>query len=459
MIDVYLVTPDLAPLAADFLGDHIRLVEIERNGAAFVVPPPRPDWNARALITDPDQADAVSGAASVAGFAGIPVLAVAATEPQALARALLTLLSDARREAEEDAAEARAAAALLRKESQALNRQFRSVENFLHALGNPEYSVALSWPAGPSVIELAEGQTLTQKLPVNVLGTAAADLWLPEGLLTPDALEIQLLDTAGNAYGLSPLLPAAGAGAGWLRFVLPEPVNSLPADCSLRMTWAGADTLAIGLGLPVPDVAFAAHAGTLAQPATLALRLWKSLPGVRLPPVTPLTPSGQMTGLQAGALILPSALPAPAIFSQPSSATDFMAVEFWHKEDAVFIHPSASGAVCAIIRDIEVGSVTHLSALVNVGHDRSPVLNFAIGAAPQGAVDADGYWQRRLGPWLTGLPPRAWGEAHCIPVEPVEGRMDILLAVTLAGGGPNDMSWGMFRGFRIGQQLPEDLPL
>ena len=36
-----------------------------------------------------------------------------------------------------------------------------------------------------------------------------------------------------------------------------------------------------------------------------------------------------------------------------------------------------------------------------------------------------------------------------IPQERIEGRADILLAASLATDGPNDMSWGLFRGFRI----------
>ena len=58
-----------------------------------------------------------------------------------------------------------------------------------------------------------------------------------------------------------------------------------------------------------------------------------------------------------------------------------------------------------------------------------------------------------------GLPPHGWSQAHCIPVEPIVGRADILLAVSLASDRPNDLSWGLFRGFRIALRNTDSLAL
>jgi hypothetical protein len=355
---------------------------------------------------------------------------------------------------EEDAGSARLSAAILRSENQSLEENLKSVENFLYTLGNPRFMRALSWDPIGAMISLRAGGTLTQRLPTGAASIAAIDLWAPAALQEDIArLECRILCASGRSVMLATAPALAGVDAGWLRFALATPLPGPEQDCILQLRWNGAGPCVLGLGQAVPDPSFSAQTeGEDGQDHVLALRVWKSLPGVHLPEATA-PGSGKNPAISRDAnFIAPSELPRPELFAFPPQAGDHITTAFWENEDAILVHPSRHGPVCAMIRDVDLSSLSHISALVNVGHPRAPSLNFSVGVAPHGLVDEDGYWQRRMGPWVHGLPSHGWSQAHCIPVEPISGRADILLAVSLATDQPNDMAWGLFRGFRISRR-------
>lgn len=384
-------------------------------------------------------------------YATLPVVELDPAQPDAggaeLIRLLIAEIATARRQL----GEARAVAARLRTESVGINARLREIESLLDSLGNPQLSNALSWQPTGAMLPLESGQSVQQALPLNMVSLSAIDLWFPQVIMPMiDHLAVQVEDAAGQAYSLQAASPDMGLETGWLRFCLPEPVAGVGRDYRLRLAWSGADSISLGLGLAVPDPRFAAVLNTgETQEQTLAIRVWQSLGGVRLPPCTPTLSSGRAVSTRQAEFVAPSALPAPELFALPLLATDHVSTAFWEKEDSILVHPSRSGPACAIIRGVDLAGLSHVSALVTVGHVRAPSLNFAVGVAPHGLVDEDGFWQRRIGPWITGLPARGWGQAHCIPVEPIIGKADILLAVSLATDVPNDLSWGLFRGFRF----------
>ncbi len=286
---------------------------------------------------------------------------------------------------------------------------------------------------------------------MNAVGLAAIDLWFPE-VVTPSigALAVRVEDASGQVHPLQPAGPEMGLETGWMRFILPQPIPGVGRDCRLRVEWSGDSTISLGLGPAVPDQRFRACATDGPAPdETLALRVWQSIGGARLPGCAPLISAGQAVSIRDAQFVSAGALPRPELLASPLQASDHVSTAYWRKEDMILVHPSRSGPCCAIIRNVDLAGLSHVSALVTVGHDRAPHLNFCIGVAPHGLVDQDGFWQRRMGPWVTGLPARGWAQAHCIPVEPITGRADLLLAVSLAGDVPNDFSWGLFRGFRF----------
>lgn len=235
-------------------------------------------------------------------------------------------------------------------------------------------------------------------------------------------------------------------GSGWVRFLLSGAVAGDARNCTLVVQNAGPAKLSVGMGMRTPDARFAAQGEGMPGDQVIALRVWKALAGAEIPDnraAAVIDPRWEMTAR----FLTPSSLPRPEVFALPSSAQDYVTADFWENEDAIIVHPSRIGPVCAVIRDVPLQGLRQLTAVVTVGHAQAPTMNFAIGVAPHGALGRDGYWQGCLGPWLHGLPPHGWAQVHCVPAQSIE-RADIFLATSLTQDLPNDLSWGLFRGFR-----------
>lgn len=378
------------------------------------------------------------------------------SRPEAGSADVMRLLMGELQASRRQAGEARSVAAQLRSECIDLKTRLREIENLLYSLGNPQLSSALAWQPTGSMQVLASGSSIAQALPMNAVSLSAVDLWFPQVIMPEiDGLSVTVEDASGEVHSMQAVNPEMGLETGWVRFCLPEPLGGIGRDCRIRVTWTGSGELSIGLGQPVPDHRFRATLDVGVSPdETLALRVWQSLGGVRLPSCAPAFASPRAVGIREAEFVRPSVLPAPELFALPMTAGDHVSTAYWENEDAILVHPSRSGPACAIIRGVDLAGLSHVSALVTVGHVRAPNLNFAIGVAPHGVVDEDGFWQRRIGPWVTGLPARGWGQAHCVPVEPITGKADLLLAVSLSTDVPNDLSWGLFRGFRFGRFDP-----
>lgn len=404
------------------------------------------------------QKKALKAALSDGPFSKVAVFELDPGEPRTFSESVISLLLGELNSARREIGEARLAAARLRTESMGTTARLREIETLLYTLGNPQLVNALSWQPTGQMLHLGAGQSLSQFLPVNAVGLTAVDLWFP-GVVMPmiDAFSVMLEDASGAIYPMQAAQPDMGLETGWLRFTLPEPVEGVGRNCKLHIEMTDDSSLTLGLSQPVPDPDFrATGAGGPLADETLALRAWQSLGGVRLPSCSPKISGSQAVSIAESKFVPASSLPAPEIFARPLQAADHVSTAHWENENAILVHPSRKGPVCAILRDIDLAGLSHVSALVTVGHARAPSLNFAIGVAPHGAVDEDGYWQRRMGPWVSGLPAQGWAQAHCIPVEPITGRADLLLAVSLAADVPNDLSWGLFRGFRVSRGASEE---
>lgn len=445
----FLVDDRAAAFARDLLPENVQVQIVDcddRSGAGL--PDDRPVLGALSLA---GQGDALRARLAESPLAGLEVIELDPDRPETATAMLIGLLAAELSASTRHAGEARLSAAQLRAENIAVKTQLRDIENLLYSLGNPQFSNALSWQPTGRLLPLGPGQAVTQALPMNAVSIAAVDLWFPEVVLPIiERLAVEIEDAAGTALRLQATSPDTGIETGWIRFALPEPISGPARDCRLRIGWTGKGAITLGLGLAVPDPRFRATVSAGPAPEeTLAVQVWKSLGGVRLPPCAPAVSSGLAVSVREARFVPAAALPRPEIFASPPLASDHVSTAYWENEDAILVHPSRVGAVCAILRDVDLAGLSHVSALVTVGHSRSPNLNFAVGVAPHGAVDEDGFWQRRMGPWVAGLPAHGWAQAHCIPVEPIAGRADLLLAVSLASDSPNDLSWGLFRGFRF----------
>ena len=395
---------------------------------------------------------------SESGHHGLPVIEVDPDQPELLADRVTALLVERLQRSETAAAESRESAALLRRENISGAVRFREIESFLHALGNPHVARSLHWEPSGALTELAAEGSVSQLLPLNIVSITAIDLWLPERVHAQKCeLQVLLQDSTGDAHALAEIPDEMRIGSGWVRFALPTAVQGDARNCALVVRNLGPARLVVGLGMRMPDARFSAQGETMPGDQVLALRVWKALAGASIPerrekPM--IDPRLEMTAR----VLQPSALPAPEIFAMPTSALDYITADFWEAEDAIMVHPSRSGPVCAVIRDVPMRGLLQLSAVVTAGHAQSPNLNFAMGVTPQGAISRNGIWESCLGAWVHGLPAAGWAQVHCVPTAPITDRADIYLATSLAQDMPNDHSWGLFRSFRAvtGQRAAEE---
>ncbi|MRX51396.1 hypothetical protein GI374_13280 [Paracoccus sp. S-4012] len=441
------MTPPLRVLAADG-------IDLAAAAAALpgleVVPAAQAGGDGRArlcLVAPGADADA-QAALEAAGLGHLPRV-VWNGDPAALVAGMGARLEAALA----DAGAARRSAALLRREQEALNRRFKALEGLAWALGGPQASLALDWPPGPATATVPEGSaTLRQALPVDVSGLAAVDLLLPE--LTPEEageVVVAIEDSEGHLHPLALAATSVERADGWLRFAAETPLPVDPQDGVLLAEGLPEGTI-IGLGHPVPDPDFAAHGLEGGDGCTLALRVWKGITGT----AGSMAPTAPAVAGLVHERLLPADLPRPALIARPRAARDHVATDFWAKENAVLVHPSTAGPVCARLARVPVAGVQRASAVVHAAHPRSGVLGFAMGFAAPGQATSDN-WQQFLGPW-TYLAPGSWGEVHA-PPQPSAARMgrscDLLLATCVAGEATNESAWALFRAFRLSRSAPE----
>lgn len=393
---------------------------------------------------------------TASGMANVPIIAVDRDAPERLSQDLLELLSARLGRYQQAMGETRAAAALLRRENLSDKTRFREIESFLYTLGNPQVAQTLSWQPSGLIRRIEGDATIIQKLPINAVSISVVDLWLPELPRNRDlGLTVSIIDAGGVAHDLTEAYAGQETQTGWVRFTLAKPLGGDARNCMLMLRYAGRASVAIGMGPRAPDPRFSAKGEGMEGDEVMALRVWKAVAGAAIPD-EPMILQAARNDQSHARFLSPGALPAPELFSKPASATDYVTVDYWAAEDAVMVHPSRFGPVCAVLRDVWLPQLTHLTAVVNVGHPLAPSLNLAVGVAPAGTVGRDGIWQSHMGWWVHGLPAHGWAQAHCVPPEAIADRVDIFLAVSLTHDVPNDLGWGLFRGLRVVTGVPLD---
>lgn len=407
-----------------------------------------------AVVLPSDEAAALADDPSLSALfaaAGVPVIdAGADPDPGTLLAAALSaaagrLVAVAAAHHSDTAALAR-----LRMAHQQQQDNLAALEAFVHDALAPGFALVRDWP----VTEAASALPLTQPLPAPTRGFAALDLHIAGPAPAAGTLTVTLQGPGGEMLAETGIEVAAGA-SGWHRAVLSAAPGGPARDAAVHLAFdpaGSAPRLSLSAPAPFDDIRAMTPAGPLDRP--VAARVFRTLPGLALPPVALPGPD-----LSAPALLLPRDLPAPQILPHldlplPRAlrrATDPVRAERLADGAAILLRPSARRPLVARLPAVPVAAVARLSAVIHLARTDAFPVSFALGVAPAGAVTSAAAAFRHLGDWAT-LPPGGWGEVWWQAAEAIAGPVDILLATTLREGPFNAGAAGHFRAFRLSGQ-------
>ncbi|SDX45828.1 hypothetical protein SAMN05444336_105171 [Albimonas donghaensis] len=351
--------------------------------------------------------------------------------------------------ARRDAAQSRAAAALLREETETLQSAFAELESFAYALGAPNFSTVASIPATgmPLVLEQSRARAVVQHIPSDLRGLVAVDLnILNNRAKGAQTLRLMLRDRNGTVFARTDPIACAGLKTGWTRFNFGTAVEVASRDAELVIELdprgeKGGVWFALGPAAPAERLRAAGPDGAPLADAPLALRAYRGTPGARLPRLM-----GEPEGATGASLLMPRDAPRPRrLLTESEDGSP--GVKFWPKENAILVHPPAKGCTFGVIKKVAVENLVGVDAMVNVQNPHAPAINFALGAAPSSDSSARDPMDV-IGDWIT-LGPRQWGEAHAWWDKPITGEVDLILATSIARGEPSDTCWALFRAFRL----------
>ncbi|MBX9934792.1 MAG: hypothetical protein K2Y56_25315 [Methylobacterium sp.] len=267
-------------------------------------------------------------------------------------------------------------------------------------------------------------------------------------------------------------VPKTALRDGWNRFDCPVLNEPLSEPLVVRVQ-AEADGSRVEIGAGDPRLA--PWPGKVTPPQPLALRVWGSAMGVHAARSgVGHAPAGEMPR-RAKARVASSDLLTLAVPLDDASS----AMIHWKAEaHGLQIHPRGRAPVVAVVRGLEVLSLTGLRASVSLSHPEAAATEFAIHAYPSGTAPAFGEraLPRGRAAALAGLPRRRpaagqpeWlllrsnetGEVRYRPNAPMSGRIDVYFA-TRNLNASNHYSWAMFQSvaaeYAATDEVPGDAP-
>jgi hypothetical protein len=283
---------------------------------------------------------------------------------------------------------------------------------------------------------------MTQILPVWSRGLAAVDLFftaLPE---LEGSIEVEIVDLGGQTIARAAPRSPRACRLGANRFDFPAGAGGPDREAILRVRVISAPGTSLGLatGAATAVARFAPRVdGEPVGDRVLAMKIWRGLPGVSLPPAPTFRPN-----VRRSSLVMPADLPE----AQKLSAGEGAALSTRADRDAILLQASIDGPVLAIVPGLEVEGLVSVSGFVHVPHPSSPTLGFAVAGLPAGEAERLAEPASALGDWIF-LPANGWGAAHHHFPRPFSGKLDLLLAVSATAPG-NRHTKGAFRSFRFG---------
>jgi len=242
----------------------------------------------------------------------------------------------------------RAESASLRADYMQLQQNFARVEDFLHGAFAPQFMCARSWAfANAKTINGA----VRQRLPVGSPGLVAIDIWA----MVAGVGRLRFTRETGADFG--PEIVLKPSGQGWVRAQLERPLAGLAEDVFVELE----TDFGLGLSQKTPLDPLRASGAN----APLAMRIWKGLPGVRLPNMAPGPPRH---------IIPVSALPDPEVSGGR--------VRRLREREAFSLHPGVDGKMTLVFRGIGIDAPANVAAFAQNFGPETVTLSLGAGGGP-----------------------------------------------------------------------------
>ena len=282
--------------------------------------------------------------------------------------------------------------AQLRGAHEVLQNNFARAERLLEVslLAPPR----CTFEALPSDRYIAAGaHEIVQRLPAGSAGFAALELYFPIQLASIPAggIDIELRTVETREQVGRWILHAEHWKAGWVVLALPVAIDGLSVSLELCLKPLG-EFLALpelSLSEPLPLARFQVRVDGVALPASLALRCWVGLPGVKVR----LTDSlAALTDNHAGEIMdvpFPPRLCATVRRYCQSWDTLWEIVRALPESSGVFCHPPPPNIipnfVVAVIPDVMIDRPARIAARCVVADERAAPVEFGIVTLPSGS--------------------------------------------------------------------------
>lgn len=374
--------------------------------------------------------------------------------PETLLSATVNLLIQRDNAGRTQMAEDRAALAELRKLHMQMQTDHAELERWVWDALAPKFKRLRAWPATARSIPLSG--LVVQPLPVPSRGLMAYDVHIHEAAPSEGRIGFRMARPVGDPFeGATNSVSVQAGDSGWVRLVLPQATPGQPEDAELHLWWEGEGTapaLSLAPETPFPDLAVAQDGVTASAP--LALHVFKSLPRQPAPPLY-----DHRRGLPADGITrfaAPSELGKPVRLPWSNNPVrrafrkypDFARVEYWEKENVVFVHPSIHRPVVACVPGLKVERLAEVTGIIQIGKLSTLPIAFALGVVPHGSVTAAEDAIAHLGDWMQLLPGE-WGDVWKRLETPLSGDVDLLLATGMPNVPFNRDADALFHGFRL----------
>jgi hypothetical protein len=280
----------------------------------------------------------------------------------------------------------------LRADNQELRYRFALAESALQRRGKMPFTLAFE--SGP-VAEHSSHDVLTecpaglaQVLPTGSGGVVAVGLhFTPLGDPGASCLEVRLTSLEDARLIDFWAVDGRDLKAGWNLFALPRALMGQDRTLELQVRRNDGDDrlplLGLGAGQPVPTFAIRdLSTGKPALPRSLALQVWRGLPGTALSAsVEAHLPRNRSKGSLGGFIerpIAPAALTAVEHANSDAVSFDFRAVWAPPGENAATCHPPAHGLTLGRLPDASPAEAIRISASIAISNEKSHEVDFGM---------------------------------------------------------------------------------